>query len=263
MEIDPYLQFRLFLAAFGAGVMAGALWELLTVSRILLGAYRAPDRLRALYEKRLPLLSRSVRFDADKSLRRAWRAVLVGVGDLFFCLSFCALVILVLYLFNNGKFRILVPVLALGGFALFRFVSTRLFAGAVAYFAFGVAAVRLYLLALFQLPFKGLFRLFMWAVFNPVSALLKKITDRRATRITQRLCRAQLAWASKEFERRKDEAANGKKQTARQADASPMDRSHADSCDIRGGSSDRRRAIDGVESRATASCRGAKKKRRA
>lgn len=263
MEIDPYLQFRLFLSAFCAGLLAGAFWELLTVSRILLGAYRTPERLRALYQKKLPLLSRPIGLGADKNLRRVWRTVLVAAGDLLFSLGFAALVIIVLYLYNDGGFRMTVPVLALAGFALFHFAFTRLFGSAVAYFAFGVAALRLYVSALLHVCFLWVFRVFKGVFLRPVTALFRKIADKRAIRITQRLCRKQLVWASKEFETRKDEAANGKRKKRAQADAPAMGGSHADSFDIHRGGADRRRQIDGMESGKAAPFGGAKKKRRA
>jgi hypothetical protein len=119
---------------------------------MLLGAYRVPEYMRKRYQKRLPLLDRAVPFQEGKGLRRVWRTVLVAAGDLVFCLSFSALVILTLYVYNDGAFRILVPFLALGGFALFRLVSVRLFEKAVAYLAYLLAALRLYFLALLRLP---------------------------------------------------------------------------------------------------------------
>lgn len=246
MEIDPYLQFRLLLAAFSAGIFAGMLWDLLTVSRILFGAYQAPPRLRALYERRLPLLGCSVPFEGQKAVRRAWRTAVLFGGDLLFCVAFALAVILVLYCLNGGIFRISVPVLSLIGFALFRAVSNRLFSGAVAYFAFGVAALRLYIKALLLLPVRGLLRFVRLAVLRPVARVYKKIAARHATRVSDRLCRAQLLWASKEFEIRKDEGKYVEKNRG-QTDTSAMDGSHTHPRHLRRGGAHRRGKVNGVE----------------
>lgn len=189
MTIDPYRQLALFCAAFLAGVLLGVLWELVTASRILLGAYRAPEPMRPMYERPLPLLGRPVGM-REVSARRVWRGVVVALGDFLFSLVFAAAVVLVLYYYNDGKFRPLVPFLALGGFALFRLVATALLGGAVAYFAFGMAALRLYIGALLRLPI----RLVLWLArlcWRPLAALGRRIYLRRARLLSRRLCLAQ------------------------------------------------------------------------
>ena len=189
MAIDPYRQLALFCAAFLAGVLLGVLWELVTASRILLGAYRAPEPMRPIYERPLPLLKRPVGM-RELSARRLWRGVVVALGDFLFSLVFAAVIVLVLYYYNDGKFRPLVPLLTLGGFALFRLVATALLGGAVAYFAFGVAALRLYIGALLRLPI----RLVCWLArlcWRPLAALGHRIYLHRARAATRRLCLAQ------------------------------------------------------------------------
>ena len=115
MEIYPALQLALLLGAFAWGICLGGIWELVHISRILLGVYQPPAYMEACYARPLPWLHRPVPFLRQGIGRRAWRNTVVAVGDCLFCLLFAAVVVLLLYRYNDGAFRLSVPLLALLG----------------------------------------------------------------------------------------------------------------------------------------------------
>ena len=51
MELDRLLQFTALAAALVRGVGLGVLWELTVAVRIVLGAYRPPERMRRQYPR--------------------------------------------------------------------------------------------------------------------------------------------------------------------------------------------------------------------
>ena len=258
MAIDPRSQFILLFGAPLAGFLLGALWELIGALRILLGAYSVPRQMRVRYERPLPLLKRPVPI-REVALRRIWRATLIAVGDCLFCLFFAALLILLLYRYNDGQVRFSVPVLALFGFGIFRITLSRLLAPAVAYFAYLLAALRLYLLACLRLPLKGLWHLTKAAIIHPVLALVRIIRRRLCLKRSESLCHAQLVLAENGLvpqekkgrqsrpKLKKGEKRHGNRKNKNQSNAPAMGDPHSHYCDLRRCARHRRRQIDGVE----------------
>ena len=187
MEIHPRLQLAMLLVSLLWGLLMGALWELLTASRILLGAYEPPKRMRGRYEKPLPLLHRPVPFARKNPLRRLWRGLLIALGDLLFCLALALSAVLILYRYNSGILRLSVPVLLLLGLGAFRLLAKKLPLND--YFAYTLAAGRLYLLALLGL------------LCRPLAWLARGIKKRRAAALSARLCKEQLLQAALGFEK--------------------------------------------------------------
>ncbi|MBQ8357237.1 MAG: spore cortex biosynthesis protein YabQ [Clostridia bacterium] len=271
MEIDPYLQFTLLLSAFLTGIAQGGLWEVLTASRILFGAYRPPEWMRERYARPLPLVHRAVPFEKKGIGRNAWRGIVVALGDCLFCLWFAVTVILLLYRYNDGAFRFSVPLLALGGFALFRTASVRIFSRMVAYMAYGFAALALYLRVLLSLPPRGVCYLTKRFVVHPVGRLYRRTVLRRAQRASVLLCRAQIAWAKTGFtgelprikdEKKKERMRHGKKEDRGKDHPGPVGDPHPHSGHIRCSTRHRRQSTDGVESAPPSGRRAARAKRR-
>ena len=69
MYVDPFLQLRLLLAAFFAGVGMGALSECGRVLRLLLGGHTPPAFMRTRYERPLPLVGVAVGFPKRRVTR--------------------------------------------------------------------------------------------------------------------------------------------------------------------------------------------------
>lgn len=199
MEIQPTLQLALLLSSFLAGVVMGLFYEVLTATRIVMGAYLPPAFMRERYEKPLPWLGRGVPFRGGRTMRRVWRAVVIGVGDCLFCVLFALAVILLLYRYNDGAFRPSSPALALVGFGLFRVISVRLIAPVLAYIAFFLGAFLLYVRAVLRLPVRGARYVFLRWIRPPAVRLRRAWQRRRWQRKSAALCAAQLAWADAGF----------------------------------------------------------------
>ena len=263
MEIYPYLQFSMLLGAFLGGLCLGVVWELVNAFRILFGAYQAPDFMRERYQKPLPLLGRPVPFERKAIGKRLWRGLVIGVGDLLFCLLFAVFVILLLYRYNDGAFRFSVPVLAICGFALFRALSARTLSLAMAYLAYGVATASLYLAALLALPPKALRYLLVRFVHRPAKRLYRRIEMRRLRRRSAALCRMQLQWAERGFEGerpsmivkrdKKKGCMRYEKKKRGQNNAPTMGDPHPHFDHIRGGDRHRHQSAAGMESAPLAS----------
>ena len=199
MEIDPYRQFLLLFSAPLAGFLFGGVWEILALSRVLLGAYRVPDGMRALYAHPLPLLGRPVVL-REKSTRRLWRGLIIGAGDFLFCILFGGTVCVLLYCLNDGAIRISVPVLALCGFAAFRRLLGARLERLRDYLAYACAAVACYARRLLALPFLLLKRVLTLLVFRPVRALFARWVGFVYKKRTEQLCQKQLALAANGLE---------------------------------------------------------------
>lgn len=194
MEIYPALQFKLLVAAFLSGVLGGLFWELLTALRVLLGAYCPPARDLALYHRPLPLLPQGVPPPQQKK-RRIWRISVVFVTDLLFCVLFAATLVLLLYEYNDGAWRLSVPVLALAGLAAFRLSLARPLARLSALTAYLLAAVMAYARVLARLFRRTLARVFAACVLRPLRALLGRWRRRLWQQKSNALCRMQLNMA--------------------------------------------------------------------
>jgi hypothetical protein len=152
--------------------------------------------MRERYARPLPLLRTSLRF-ARGGTRRAWCVRVTFLTDLCYCLAFAVSLILLLYRYNSGAWRLSVPVLALGGFSLFWLVYTRAFARGNAYLAYFLAIAVLYLRFALCLPLRLAERLFRRILWRPVCRVASRIREKRCAARTAALCRAELALAAK------------------------------------------------------------------
>ncbi|MBQ3483574.1 MAG: spore cortex biosynthesis protein YabQ [Clostridia bacterium] len=241
MEIDPYLQLAMLITAFLAGAGLGGLWELLVAVRVLLGAHEAPLFLRARYERPLPLLHRGVPWREGRTARRVWRGLVEGVGDLLYCLLFALTLELILYRFNDGEFRVAVPLLLFAGLAAFRVSVARVTGLLVAWMAYLLAALWMYLTALLQLPWRILRALARRLILPP----LVRLSHRHRARITQRLSAAQLAYAEQGFQK-EGERGNGSPKKAKRKQGDAMDHSHSGDRDPHTGADPHGKSSDGV-----------------
>ena len=194
MEIDPYRQFWLLFGAPLAGFLLGGVWELFHLSRVFLGAYRAPDAMHALYARPLPLLKHPVPL-RERSVHRMWRGAVIAFEDCLFCILFVGILCVMLYCLNDGQMRVSVPVLALCGFAAFRVLFARYLDVIRSYLAYGCAACACYIRALVCLPVRSLKKLLYMFVFRPVRALFVILERKARQKRSARLCRWQLELA--------------------------------------------------------------------
>lgn len=195
MEIYPATQAEMFLAAFSLGLVAGFFWQVLLAMRTVLGAYLPSERMRPLYERPLPLLHRSVGFPVRRA-RRVWCFFVAFCKDLLFCLVCAIALILLLYDYNSGAWRVSVPVLFLLGLALFRALTSHVLARMNDYLAFGLSAFLCYARAGVSLPVRALLSLLRRFVLAPVRRGIAVLCKKKRAHRSVRLCRAQLALAA-------------------------------------------------------------------
>ena len=144
----------LYLYAFFLGVLLGAVYDVLRITRVFLGvhySYRMADRLRNL---RLPLLPSCAKRRESRAL-----GIVVFVEDLLFCLLAGVLLVLLFYEKNHGIFRFPVFLCAGGGFLLYRVTVGRgvmLFSQVI---AFGIECAVRYLLFFLAYPWIRLMRM--------------------------------------------------------------------------------------------------------
>ena len=167
MEIYPQRQLAMFLAALWLGGSMGGLHVLVLALRTLVGAYLPPEEMRARYARPLPLLGKAVGFERGAT-RRVWRALVIFVTDLCFCLVFCVRLILLLYRYNDGAWRLSVPLLCLLGFAFFVLLVRRFFAHLNDDAAYFLAVALLYFKAALLLPIRLVLRLLRRFVWRPL-----------------------------------------------------------------------------------------------
>ncbi len=199
MTIDPGLQLQMLAAAALTGLLAGLFSDLLAAFCVLVGAYAPPARMHAYYQRAYPLIGASLTHGKGRPLRRFWRAGMVALLDLLFCISVAIAIEVILYRYNQGVFRVAVPLLLLMTLALWRCTATKL----SAYITDGAALVLWlalrYLCALLLWPPRTAAKLFGRLVWRPIKVLCRKWYDLRQERISAALCRRQLIAARSGF----------------------------------------------------------------
>ena len=247
MEIYPALQLQMAVAALCAGAILGLWHALLPALRILVGAYRPPQTMRATYEKTLPLLHRAVGFPREGGMRRGWKAAVIAAEDLALCLVAGITVILLLYAFNSGAFRLSVPILLLLGMWLCHRLTARPLAAIIHRLAFGAAVLALYAQTVLLLPLR-LLRRYLW---QPLCTLWRIGRLRHLQAVSDRLCRCQLALASTGLmggtpkeEKRKGRTQHGNKKRQRQDHTAGVGDPYSDPLHFRGVPRHRHRSLD-------------------
>lgn len=159
MEQNPSLLFRLLLASFLFGVVLGGFYDLLRISRVLLGINRYTDAASA-----PAFCPRFCKPSREKKLRPAGRVLQNGilvVQDVLFCLVAGMLIAILLFSQNNGEFRWFVPVGLAIGFASYYFTVGKLVITASEYIVFALKTAFLYLIYYVTLPLILLGRLLL------------------------------------------------------------------------------------------------------
>ena len=115
MRLDQGGVAALYLWSFLLGVCFGAVYDLLRITRVLLGVHysrRTADRLRTI---QLPLLP-----PIRKRKESRFLGLVIFLEDLLFCLLVGSVMILLFYSANHGRIRPPAFILAAGGFLFYR-----------------------------------------------------------------------------------------------------------------------------------------------
>ena len=196
MEINPRTQAQMLLAAFTLGLGTGVLRQLLLALRTVLGAHLPSERMRKHYERPLPLLKRSIGFSPRRG-KVVWHFLVAFFGDVLFCLITAFSLLLLFYHYNFGAFRISAILLFVLGFAFFQVATARVVSRGNELLAWGISAGLLYVRALVCWPLRALTRLGMRFLWRPIRKGAQALYSKRLARVSRRLCRAQLALASR------------------------------------------------------------------
>lgn len=200
MTLSPYRQLLMLQSALLAGLFLGALWDVLRVLRVVLMAHTPPAFMAPRYRRPLPLLHVGVPFRTERGIHRFWRAGVIFTGDLLFCLTGAVFSELILFYFNDGAFRLGVPLLLLLGLGLWQWSVSRLTTRLTAWLAYLLGAFLLYAWAVLLLPWR-LLRLAIWQLcVRPGRRVLRHVKKVRRKRISTALCRRQLQLAAVGFE---------------------------------------------------------------
>ena len=149
MEISQETLAYLYVCAFLLGIASGLLYDLLRITRVLLGVHysrRAVQRLRAV---RLPLLGCRKRRSESRAL-----GLIVFLEDFLFCLIVGASMIVLFYSVNRGKIRLPAFAAAGFGFLFYRATLGRLMTVFAEVIAFAVEAAVSYCLLFITYPIK-------------------------------------------------------------------------------------------------------------
>ena len=115
MEISQGSLAWLYLCAMVLGVVLGAVYDLLRITRVFLGVQYSRRGKARLSKQKLPLLKARQKKKENPAL-----GIVVFFEDFLFCV-FCGIaMILLFYVCNNGKIRYSVFPVAVGGFLCYR-----------------------------------------------------------------------------------------------------------------------------------------------
>ena len=151
MVISQAALGALYFYAFLLGGVLGVLYDCLRITRVFFGNHYSRRAARRLRQIKLPLLSPSKTREESRAL-----GIVVFFEDLLFCLLAGISLILLLYGFNNGKFRFLVIFFAGIGFVIYRGTLGRLIMTLSEIIAFSVETGIRYFLFFLLLPLRFL-----------------------------------------------------------------------------------------------------------
>ena len=191
MTVDPIAQLSLCLWALFGGMAFGVLGELGRIARILLGAYLPLPSWQERYERPLPWLSRGVGWHKTAP-RRVWAMGVCFLFDLAFPVLSALYLLLVIFRFNSGAFRLSTVFLFLLGLGLFRVLFSARLSKPFAFLAFALAVLGVYLKVLLLLPPKFLWRMARVLLILPFLRLWRALAQKRAGQRSRAMCAAQL-----------------------------------------------------------------------
>ncbi len=180
MEISQSALARLFFYAFLTGLLLGAFYDLLRLSRVLLGREEETPRMQALKARiRLPLLP-------PQKEKRAHRhfGILLFLEDFFFCIISGVSIILLFYEWNRGIIRIPALICAVLGFFCYRCTLGRIILRISDLLAFAVGALLRYAFFFLTFPVRWLFGALKKGFFTLICRMRARSEVRARRRMT-------------------------------------------------------------------------------
>ena len=197
MGIQPDLLVRLLVAALICGAALGGLYDVVRISRVMLGMSRYTGAACAPV-LRSPFCKNSAP-KGKKMPLRVMRSVLLVVQDFVFCLTVGITTALLLFSHNSGEFRGFV-LLGLGiGFAVYHFTVGRWVIRASEYVVFAIKAAFLYAVYYLTWPFITLGRRAYVGIDRTVKKQCQKSREKAIRRYTERCGQKLMAAAQQGF----------------------------------------------------------------
>lgn len=116
MEISQFGFVLLAVYSFCFGGMLGVLYDVLRITRVVLGAQRKNIGKLDLRRIDLPLIKRNACPENNSRIGNAFLNIYIAVGDILFALVCGTLSAMIAYAYNDGKIRIIIFVGAVFGF---------------------------------------------------------------------------------------------------------------------------------------------------
>jgi hypothetical protein len=179
MSISQAALGRLFGYAFLLGAILAFCYDLLRLTRIFFGVHYCRRGAKRLHEIRLPFIKPYGR----RTERRAL-GIVVFFEDLFFCIASAIAVILLLFQYNNGKFRFPVLIVIGVGFLIYRATLGRAFLLLSEVIAFCIEVCFKYTVYFITLPFRltvGFLKDWITRIAGRVQGIHKRSMRRRCT----------------------------------------------------------------------------------
>ena len=178
IRIFPARLMGMLLWGFVCGAGLGGMWDVIRITRVLLGV-RYPSRgAERLYEMPLPILRRTVSRPASGIGKRSLpqsilRHAVIFLEDVLFGVMWGVIMTLLIYFTNDGIFRAMAPIGMLCGFFAYYWTVGRLVLSLSQGIVFFLRAALCYLVAAILLPPRTL----IWLWRHTMGAYLKRKRD--------------------------------------------------------------------------------------
>lgn len=191
MEISQKLLCFLFLVSFACGVALGGVYDLLYLSRLLIGLPRRPSPTE---EDRPP----------KKRARptTVCGQILLFAEDLFFALLCGVCLLLILYFINDGVFRFWAPLGMACGFFVYRVTLGRLVTALAQVLVTLLRRCIRFLVTCLLFPFSWLRRFLLRRVLTPIGTAFRAYRLRRRLEATEKQIKTFRDQASRGFDHR-------------------------------------------------------------
>ena len=176
IRIDPERLMGMLLWGVVCGAGMGLVWDVIRITRVLLGVKYPSRRVGRLYERPLPLLHKPVPrpMAAEMLWQRILRGVAILLEDIFFGILWGIVMTLLIYFTNDGIPRAMAPIGMLSGFILYYGTIGRLVLMMIERIVFVLRAAGCYAVAGLLFPPRLMIRL--WRL--TLGAYLKKTAAR-------------------------------------------------------------------------------------
>jgi hypothetical protein len=177
IRIDPDRLMAMLLWGLVCGAALGVLWDVFRLTRVMLGVtyplkhVPVPDK-----ERNLPLLGRPLpsRTGKDPVWKRWMRPIVIFCEDVLFGVTCGTVMSLLIYVTNDGIFRVMAPVGMLVGFLVYYVTVGRLVLSLSQWIVYIIRVLLCYATALLLLPP----RVALWIWKRTVGAWLKSAAER-------------------------------------------------------------------------------------